>query len=180
MNCFLSASSWRDSSSCCNSIVWFCASFSKVIICIKLLFYFQALDVLLDLSASSYEQSRNSRYFNNPMNYKEDNACAAERNDNVSNVLCITWTSLICFIFIESFCWFPCLKFISLSSFFCLAVVTKDTWAVRYLFRVFFQIMLKNKKKKWKSCIIEIYFRIHGGWHVWFKKKLIFSWALLW
>ncbi|KAG8662973.1 hypothetical protein MANES_01G161500v8 [Manihot esculenta] len=45
----------------------------------------KALDVLLDLSASSYEQSRNSRYFNNPMNYKEDNACAAERNDNVTD-----------------------------------------------------------------------------------------------
>lgn len=53
-----------------------------------MLFIFQALDALLDLSASSFEQSGNSRCFNDTVNSKEDNRFLIENSDNVSTVMC--------------------------------------------------------------------------------------------
>ncbi|KDP46496.1 hypothetical protein JCGZ_08468 [Jatropha curcas] len=45
----------------------------------------KASNVLLDLSASSYEQSGNSRYFNDTMIHKEDNTFLVEHNDNMTD-----------------------------------------------------------------------------------------------
>ena len=45
------------------------------------------MDVLLELSASTFEQSRNDGYLNNSVNYKEDIRFLIERKDSVSNVI---------------------------------------------------------------------------------------------
>ncbi|KAH8499038.1 hypothetical protein Peur_074182 [Populus x canadensis] len=46
----------------------------------------KALDVLLDLSASSHEQSRSGRHVKDSVNYKEDARFLAERSDNSTDV----------------------------------------------------------------------------------------------
>ncbi len=43
--------------------------------------------MLLELSASTFEQSRNDGYLNNSVNYKEDIRFLIERKDSVSNVI---------------------------------------------------------------------------------------------
>ncbi|KAJ4834696.1 hypothetical protein Tsubulata_003600 [Turnera subulata] len=45
----------------------------------------KALDVLLDLSATSGEQSRNAKCFNGPANYQEDNGFPVDRSDNLTD-----------------------------------------------------------------------------------------------
>ena len=51
------------------------------------LFAFQALDALIELSSSTFEQSRNDSYLNNSVNYKEDIRFLIERKDSVSYVI---------------------------------------------------------------------------------------------
>ena len=53
-----------------------------------MLVIFQALDALLDLSASSHEQSRSDRGVKYSVNYKEDARFFAEHSDNVSVTKC--------------------------------------------------------------------------------------------
>lgn len=53
---------------------------------------FQALDVLLDLSASSHEQSSSGRRVKDSVNYKEDARFLVERSDNVSVTVCVVYS----------------------------------------------------------------------------------------
>lgn len=48
---------------------------------------FQALDTLLELSAPTFEQSRNGSYLDNSVNHNEDIRFLIERKDSVSNII---------------------------------------------------------------------------------------------
>lgn len=64
----------------------------KYELCFHMLVILQALDVLLDLSASSHEQSRSGRHVKDSVNYKEDARFLAERSDNVSVTICVVYS----------------------------------------------------------------------------------------
>lgn len=63
----------------------------KYELCFHMLVILQALDVLLDLSASSHEQS-SGRHVKDSVNYKEDARFLAERSDNVSVTICVVYS----------------------------------------------------------------------------------------
>lgn len=74
------------------TLVWGCAYFSYVIflknvIKIQCILSFQALDALLDLSASSYEQSKNCK---DNVNNRQDTGFLTDCADSVSNMDFVT------------------------------------------------------------------------------------------
>lgn len=62
--------------------------FTKIILFNINSIIFQALDVLLDLSATSSEQSVNGRCLSDSLNYKKDKRFNTENGDNVRDTIC--------------------------------------------------------------------------------------------